>query len=81
MTGGYQAEFLQLTNRGLRIFDAPGTRDRLNAKFEALLDNEIFEAYLDRFNDRPVPNTQVAVDYLIREQSLSSGRLYLLECF
>ncbi len=70
-TGGTQAEYLGLTDRGRKMVDSRDEFQRMGAAYEALFSNEILSAFISRFKGRAVPNDEVAVDYLKNTPSLS----------
>lgn len=70
--GSYAAEFLDLTDRGLRMASPSDDAARHEAAYEALFSNEIFAGFVQRFFQRSVPNQEVAEDYLKKTYGLSA---------
>lgn len=69
--GGYQAEYLEITDRGRRIVASGNERDKYEAIYDALFSNSIVSAFVARFNQRSMPNDEIAIDYLKQTHSLS----------
>lgn len=69
-TGGATADRMALTERGKAMVAARDEATRLTAAYDALFSNEIFAAFMKRFQDRSMPNNEVARDYLQQTFSL-----------
>jgi len=73
--GGYQATFLELTERGRQLV-APGSEEqRRQAALDALFDNPIFTAYVTRYQGRPLPDDTIGAAYLRDMFSLSESEI------
>jgi len=69
--GGYQAEFLSLTDRGKQIASTQDQVSKFEGIYEALFSNEIFAAFVSRFNNKGVPLDEIALEYLKTNHKLS----------
>lgn len=72
-TGSYQADYLGITERGRRIAAPKNELDKFEAIYDALFANSIFAAFVARFNQRAMPNEEVATDYLKQNHGLSES--------
>jgi hypothetical protein len=68
--GGTQATHLKLTDSGRRIVEPVNETDRLEAAHEALFSNDIFAGFIDHYMDRPIPQNEVAMDWLATNYQL-----------
>jgi hypothetical protein len=66
-TGSYKAEFLELTELGMKATSADASaRERLRARFELAINNiDVFRSLYDAFKDHKLPAQQVMRDHLI----------------
>ena len=64
ITGSYAAEYLGVTDRGKQIASASNSALKFQAIYDSLFSNEIFSAFVARFNDRGVPLDEIAIEYL-----------------
>ncbi len=62
--GSYAAEYLSLTDRGRQIASAQDPVSKYEGIYEALFSNEIFSAFVNRFNNKGVPIDEIAIEYL-----------------
>jgi len=69
-TGGYQAEYLGLTELGKQVASAKDTYARFTGIYNALFSNEIFAAFVNRFNDKSIPIDEIAIEYLRKNHDL-----------
>lgn len=69
-TGGYQAEYLGLTELGKQVASAKDSYTRFIGIYNALFSNEIFAAFVSRFNDKSVPIDEIAIEYLRKNHDL-----------
>ncbi len=69
--GGYNAEFLALTELGHKLATSSNSSEKQQAVYRALFSNEVFSAFVHRFKGKGLPNDQVLVDHLMREHGLS----------
>jgi hypothetical protein len=69
-TGGYQAEYLGLTELGKQIASAKDTYSKFEGIYNALFSNEIFSAFITRFNDKSIPIDEIAIEYLRKNHDL-----------
>lgn len=73
--GGYQAPFLELTERGRQLVAPASEEQRRKAILEALFDNPIFSAYVSRYQGRPLPDDAIGAAYLRDMFSLSESEI------
>lgn len=71
-TGSHKAEYLGITERGRIIATANDPATKYSAIYEALFSNEIFTAFVARFNDKGVPIDEVAISYLMSAHNLTN---------
>lgn len=69
--GGYAAEFLGLSDRGMKISSAQDEPSRHEAAYEALFSNDIFAGFVQRFFQKSPPNQEIAVEFLKKTYGLS----------
>jgi len=62
-TGGYNAEFLGITERGKAIVAPASESSKYKAIIETLFENDIFSAFITKFGGKGL-NDEVAIDYL-----------------
>jgi hypothetical protein len=70
--GSYNADYLKLTERGIKIASASNDYEKTQAIYDALFGNDIFAAFVQRFANKNVPSAEVATDYLKESQRLSA---------
>jgi len=71
ITGGYQAEYLGLTELGKIIATAQNAFDKFEAIYNSLYNNEIFSSFMNRFNDKSIPIDEVAIEFFKNSHKLS----------
>lgn len=66
-TGGYQADYIELTDLGAKATNPDGNlAEKLSAQFELSINRqEFFKCLYDQFKDIKLPSTNVMTDYLI----------------
>lgn len=72
-TGGYQAERLGITDRGRGLVQSTDKQIAHTHAVKALLDNELFAQFYDKYRSKGVPQEPVAVDYLKQTGNLSEA--------
>lgn len=73
ISGGYKAEFLELTELGKNIVASKDESSRLESIYLALFSNTLFDNFISNFGNRQIPpSDSVFLDYLTREHDLSS---------
>jgi hypothetical protein len=70
-SGGYNAEFLEITNRGKEIVGASAESSKYRAIYDALFSNDIFSKFMAEYNQKRVPDDTIAIDYFQHDQGLS----------
>jgi len=73
--GGYQATFLELTERGRQMIRPVYDEQKRAAALDALFSNSIFSAFLSRFKGRPLPDDTTAASYLRDMFALSESEI------
>lgn len=73
ISGSYNAQFLELTERGSQIVTASIEYERLKLIYDSLFSNEIFSAFVSYFNGKPLPIDSIALDYFRRQHKLDSN--------
>lgn len=68
--GGYQADFLSLTERGKKLVGSSNERDTLEAKLDALFENSLLKSFVDTYDQRKVPEDDLAVDYFYTKHNI-----------
>jgi hypothetical protein len=63
-TGGYQAERLGITDRGRAIVQSDDVAVSTAYAVKALLDNELFAQFYEKYQNKSIPQEAIAVDYL-----------------
>jgi hypothetical protein len=63
-TGGYNAEYLGLTERGRKAVSSPDQRSRYQAIYDAMYSNDIFKSFIGKFFQKGFPIDDVALGYL-----------------
>ena len=71
VSGGYQAEFFTLTEKGLAIASANDPNRKMAAIYDILFENDLFNAFIQKFSQKSFPNDQIAIDYLKLNHKLS----------
>lgn len=66
-SGGFQAEYLSLTDLGKKIT----TDENLGLIYEILFKNEIFSKFIEYWKDKALPENDIASDWLIRTFNLT----------
>ena len=68
-TGGYQAEFIELTPSGAEATNPDGeAKQKLKANFQlAILSNEYFNSLYEAYKDMKLPANSVMVDFLVEK--------------
>lgn len=64
--GSYQAEYLEVTEKGKAFLTAASKRMKLNLAFDILFSNEIFSKFVEYWKDKGLPSDDIATDWLIR---------------
>jgi hypothetical protein len=72
-TGSYQAERLGITDRGRSIVEATDQGVVRSYAVKALLDNNLFTLFYEKYQNKGIPQEAVAVDYLKRAGNLSEA--------
>lgn len=70
--GGYQADYLQLTDNGAAIVTADSQNKKYKKAFEILCSNDVFSSFIDYWKNKVLPDDDIASDWLERNQQLSS---------
>lgn len=65
-SGSYQAEYLEVTEKGKAFLTATSKRMQLNLAFDILFSNEIFSKFVEYWKDKGLPSDDIATDWLIR---------------
>lgn len=66
--GGYQAEYLELTEIGRKLAE----NENITLIFDVLFKNEIFSEFIEYWKDKAVPMDDIAIDWLQRKFNLNS---------
>jgi len=69
--GSSKTEYLSITSDGTKIATSKNEPERFRAIYDVLFKNDIFSAFIDRFNDRALPIDEIAIDYLKGNHQLS----------
>lgn len=71
--GGYQADYLELTDTGKKLIAVP-LRSKSNyiLAYDVLFDNDIFARFIDYWKEKPMPSDDLASDWLSRTEKISS---------
>jgi hypothetical protein len=70
--GGYQADYLELSDLGLRIINPDTEYDKYKAVYESLMLNDLFKGFMDRFQGKSLPpNDEIPIDFLRNSFQLS----------
>jgi hypothetical protein len=72
ITGGYQAERLGLTSVGLSLVNATPESEKYEIIYRLLSSNELFNTFVSYWADKNFPKDDIAVDWLVRNHSLST---------
>lgn len=67
-SGGFQADYLSLTDLGQKI----AMNENLGLIYEILFKNEIFSKFIEYWKDKALPEDDIASDWLIRTFRLTS---------
>lgn len=65
--GGYQAEYLELTDTGKKIVQS----ESLESIYEVLFKNDIFSQFMEYWKDKTFPMDDIASDWLVRTLRLN----------
>lgn len=65
--GGFQADYLKLTDLGKRV----ATNENLGLIYEILFKNDIFSKFIEYWKEKALPEEDIASDWLIRTFSLT----------
>jgi len=72
--GGYQAEYLHVTEVGKSFLQAPDeSKTKLELAYKILEGNPIFVNFIEYWKDKQIPGSDIAEDWLVRNQSLSQS--------
>jgi hypothetical protein len=73
LKGNATSPYLELTERGQALVSSNDKAHLRRVIYDALMDNAIFKASIDRYRDRALPNDEVFSDYIKSAFSLSDA--------
>ena len=73
INGGYNADFLELTERGMQVVSESDERKKFEAIYDALFSNDIFSDFIARFFDKSFSVDSVVLDYLSTTHGLNKS--------
>lgn len=71
--GGYQAEYLELTDLGkLLVTSQQGSKKFYELIYDVLFSNDLFSGFVNYWKNKSMPSDDVASDWLVRNYQLST---------
>lgn len=72
--GGYQADYLELTDIGKLLMTTPkGSKKYYQLAYELLFANEVFSGFVEYWKNKALPSDEIAEDWLVRTYKLGSA--------
>ncbi len=71
--GGYQADYLELTEKGKMLISINEERKKYEVAYDILFANDLFSGFIEYWKNKQLPSDEIAPDWFVRNFQLTAS--------